>query len=137
MRLPKVRKPAAKASEITFGKSSRRFTETTPGTYEQSGNVFEGAAVFTGQKIHQPLRRCALGLTGGFPTRPFYVPLKGQPAELSTEAQALPIIGGQLNDHSRVGNGLFRFEGDHPLVTTCSGSVAHGATIPPGHMQNE
>ena len=34
-------------------------------------------------------------------------------------------------------NGLLRLLGLHPLVTTSPGAVAHGAMIPPGHMQNE
>ncbi len=33
--------------------------------------------------------------------------------------------------------GLLRLLGLQPLVTTSSCSVAHGAMIPPGHMQNE
>ena len=98
--LPNVRKPAAaKASEITSGKSSRRFTETTPGTYEQSGNVFDVRSVYRPKNppTAAPVRAA---LTGGFPTRSLHVPLEGQSAELSTEAQALPIDRSQLNDHS-------------------------------------
>src|SRR5690606_11153570 len=33
--------------------------------------------------------------------------------------------------------GWSRRLGDQPLVTTSPGLVAHGAMIPPGHMQNE
>ena len=65
--------------------------------------------------------------SSGVPVRWYATPESGPPSPCG------PRISTTTPEFAK---GLFRLLGLQPFVTISPGAVAHGATMPPGHMQN-